>query len=114
MKTEALVNLKPEAGVVLSNNLTESLPLQRIDIVKVIKKVNRTDGKQDWQGYLIKFKESDVVMPISGGTILNASIKQDFDAFEVDKSDKKSISYELTATMMGFDITTKSVILKKS
>jgi hypothetical protein len=112
-KPTKLENLTAEALSVLPKELTESLPLQKIEIVSVIKKVNRTDKrpdgqvKKDWQGYLVKFIDSNIVMPVSGGLILTAGEEN----FKITKSkDKKE--YELIAQEMGYDMASRRFFTK--
>jgi hypothetical protein len=118
MEDVKLVNLKPEAGIVLTKELKNSLPLQKIEVIKTIKKINRTDVKpdgtkyNDWQGYLIRFTEDDVVLPISGGLILAASERDGVEAYLIDTV-KKDKQYELIIKQMGYNKETNKFFLVK-
>jgi hypothetical protein len=109
-----LENLTPEQGVVIGSDLTENLPLQKVEIVRVLKYINRDKNnprdvnpstkeiKQPYQGYIIKFIESDAAVVVSGGAILKAQQDSKVEAFEVTTKGTKKF-YDLVATEMGLE-----------
>lgn len=100
-------NIQVRELTLVTSDLKTDLPLQPIEVVATLdrsirSKDNKNDLKADgslknpYQGYRIRFKESNVVVVVEAGSILAAGEE----AFNITKSGKDKI-YELVANEMG-------------
>lgn len=110
---QALKGLTPKEGVVLKSDLTVSLPFQEIEVLKTIDYKNKANAKgkvSGWQGYSIKFKESQRVVIVDAGELLGQSQKNNVALFELQNMDE----YLLTASKLGYDADSKQWIIAKN
>ena len=98
-KIQALRGIQENQTVLLSEVDNQSIQDTEVSLTLDYKN-GATKRPSEWQGYMVKFPESKVTVPISAGLILKCAKEQGVDAFT---HDDESDEYTLVETRFGIE-----------